>query len=187
MTQVDRLVEALADAAYAPARNDWRTAISTLRASVASRTSRYRPLGRRLFLDHSEAEALLNFAAKIGEQVHNAKRKENRARRALLERALICNEPDLPARVSFIVTPVIDENGRGRFKVVGPKHADGSFLINYSFWKAANAWPVTRWRTFLLRKCPVCGESYRDGRVVMRGGLLSRCRECLAKDKRKKP
>lgn len=187
MTQIDTLVEALGEAAYATTRDDWRIAINRLRVAVANRTSYYRPLGRALFLDHLEAKRLLDFAARIGEQVHAGKLKEDRARRRLLQRAMINCEPDLPARFPFVVEPVIDASGRGRFRIVGPKHADGSFLINYSFWKAASAWrPVARWRTFLLRKCPVCGKSYRDGRIVMRGGLLSRCRECLNGDRRLK-
>lgn len=187
MTQVDKLVEVLGDAAYSTTRDDWRTAMNRLRIALAMRTTDYRPIGRRLFLDHKEAESLLDFAAKLGEQVHRGKRKADRVRRRLLQRAVINNEPDLPARFPFLVTPVIDESGHGRFKVVGPKGADGSFLINYAFWKAANVLPPERWRTFLLRKCTVCGGTYRDGRVVMRGGLLSRCRECLANDRRKKP
>lgn len=187
MTQIDTLIEVLGDAAYARTRDDWRTAMNRLRVALAPRTTGYRHIGRRLFLDHKEAESLLDFAAKLGEQVHRGKRNAERVRRRLLQRAVISNEPDLPARFPFLVTPVIDDSGRGRFKVVGPKNADGSFLINYAFWKAANVWPPDRWRTFLLRKCPVCGEMYRDGRVVMRGGLLSRCRGCLKNDKRKKP
>lgn len=186
MTQTDTLIDALGDAAYATTRNEWRIAINRLRVAVAMHTSRYRPLGRQLFLDHSEAKALLDFAAKIGEQVAAGKRKEKPARRRLLERASLNNEPDLPTRFPFAVVPIIDGSGHGRFKVLGPKHADGKFLINYAFWKAANAWPPDRWRTFLLRECPVCREHYRDKRIVMRGGLLSRCRNCLEKDKREK-
>jgi len=186
MTQHSLLIEALGDVAYSTTRDDWRTAINRLRIAVAPRTSKYRPLGRRLFLDHRQARSLLDFAADVGEQVHRRKRKERPARRAPLERAVICNEPDLPVRFPFVMRPAIDEDGRGRLEVVGPKHADGEFIIHYAFWLAASAAPVTTWRTFKLRECPVCGEPYRDGRVWMRGGLLRRCRDCLAKDGRKR-
>lgn len=186
MTHLETLLDALADAAYAVKRDHWRIAMNRLRVALAHRTSGYQSIGRRLFLDHSEAKSLLDFAAGIGEKVHKGQRSEERARKRLLQRSVINNEPDLPARFAFIVKPVIDSNGHGRFKIVGPKSADGAFLINYAFWKVANAIPVSRWRTFLPRTCPICKDEYRDGRVVMRGGLLRRCRDCLHKGKRKK-
>lgn len=174
MTQHLLLMQALGDAAYSTKRDDWRTAISTLRAVVAPHTSKYRPLGRRLFLDHRQASSLLDFAANVGEQVHKGRRKEDRARRALLERAVIANEPDLPTRFPFVMRPVIDDEGHGRLEVVGPRHADGEFIIHYAFCKNAEVdVPPQHWASLSLLSCDV--PAIAMGSKKASGALLRVC------------
>jgi len=183
MIQERKLVDALREVAYGRSRGDVHWGLNSLWDALTFGTSHYRGLETRLSHTQGEAAHLLKLAARIAESAYRRRKQvsylEAKVRTRLVRLASIENEPDLPARYPFSVRPVIDRaTGKGCLKVLGPKNANGYFLIHYAFWIAASALPVETWRAFTPLKCIDCKSEFHDGRSLMRGGRMIRCERC---------